>query len=61
MLTNGQEFSGHKFLLPLRIDPASYPIGRPHWIALRVVAGDNSSRALAVTVRWGWCLMKALI
>jgi hypothetical protein len=31
-------------LRPVRIDPASYPTGRPHQIALRFVAGDDSSR-----------------
>jgi hypothetical protein len=44
ILINGQGFLGRKFLRPVRIDPASHPIGRPHQVALRFVAGDDRSR-----------------
>jgi hypothetical protein len=44
ILINGQGFLGREFLRPVRIDPASHPTGRPHQIALRFIAGDNSSR-----------------
>jgi hypothetical protein len=44
ILIDGQGFLGREFLRPVRIDPASYPTGRPYQVALRFVAGDNSLR-----------------
>jgi len=44
ILIDGQGFLGREFLRPVRIDPASHPTGRPHQVALRFVAGDDSSR-----------------
>ncbi len=44
ILIDGQGFLGREFLRPVRIDPASHPAGRPHQVALRFVAGDDSSR-----------------
>jgi hypothetical protein len=44
ILIDGQGFLGREFLRPVRIDLASHPTSRPHQVALRFVAGDDSSR-----------------
>jgi hypothetical protein len=44
ILIDGQGFLGREFLRSVRINLASHPTGRPHQVALRFVAGDDSSR-----------------
>jgi hypothetical protein len=44
ILIDGQGFFKREFLRPVRIDLAGHPISRLHQVALRLVAGDDSSR-----------------